>query len=91
MTIARSTNQKKVKLPGLLQPLSIPEEAWSSVGLYFITGLPKSKGKDVILVVVDSLTKYAHFIPLSHAYTAPEIASVFLDHIYKLHGLYPPL
>ncbi|KAJ4812719.1 polyprotein [Rhynchospora pubera] len=73
--------------PGLLQPLPIPSEAWTSVGLDFITGLPKSKGRDVILVVVDRLTKYGHFIPLTHPYNAAVVAQVFVDHIYKLHGL----
>lgn len=53
----------------------------------FIEGLPLSHGKDVIMVVVDRLSKYAHFMALSHPYTAPSVAQVFLDNIYKLHGL----
>lgn len=76
-----------VPSPGLLQPLPVPEEAWTSVGLDFITGLPKSKGKEVIMVVVDRLTKYAHFIGLSHLYKALDVAQAFLDHVYKHHGL----
>lgn len=39
------------------------------------------------MVVVDRLTKYAHFIPLSHPYTAAMVARLFLDHIFKLHGM----
>ncbi|GMI95061.1 hypothetical protein HRI_003175400 [Hibiscus trionum] len=53
----------------------------------FIEGLPNSRKKDVILMVVDRLTKYAHFIALSHPYTAKDIAHVFLENIFKLHGM----
>ena len=53
----------------------------------FIKGLPKSQGFSVILVVVDRLTKFAHFIPIKHPYTTASIAQLFLDHIVILHGL----
>lgn len=53
----------------------------------FIEGLPKSEGKEVIFMVVDRLTKYSHFIGLSHPFTAYIVAKVFMDNIYKLHGL----
>jgi hypothetical protein len=76
-----------IHTPGLLQPLPIPFEAWTSIGVDFITGLSKSDGKDVIMVVVDRLNKCAHFIPLSHLYSATKVAQAFLDNIYKFYGL----
>lgn len=53
----------------------------------FIEGLPKSRHKDVIFVVVDRLTIYAHFMALAHPYTAESIAEVFMENVYRLHGL----
>ena len=73
--------------PGLLQQLPIPDMAWSYISMDFVEGLLKSNGKDVILVVVDRLTKYAHFLSLSHPYSASSVATLFLDNIFKLHGL----
>jgi len=77
-----------VKLPGLLQPLHVPEQAWSTVSLDFIERLHKSEQYDVILVVVDKFSKYGHFIPLAHPYSALKVAQLYLDNVYKLHG--PP-
>jgi Integrase zinc binding domain len=73
--------------PRLLQPLPILDQAWSSIGMDFITGLPKHEGKSVIMVVVDKFTKFAHFIPLAHPYTIIDVAHAFLNTVYKLHGL----
>jgi len=53
----------------------------------FIEGLPKSQGYNVILVVVDRLTKYAHFIAVKHPYTVASIAQIFMDNVVRLHGL----
>ena len=53
----------------------------------FIERLPKSEGRDTILVVVDRFTKYAHFMSLSHPFDAPKVARVFLDHVSKPHGI----
>lgn len=75
------------KYPGLLQPLQVPTSAWQMISMDFVEGLPKSLGKDCILVVVDRFTNYAHFLPLSHPYSASSVAKLFFDNIYKLHGV----
>ena len=62
-----------IKTPGLLQPLAIPSQRWEEVSMDFITWLPKSEGKSVIMVIVDRLTKYAHFCALSHPFKASTV------------------
>jgi hypothetical protein len=52
----------------------------------FIIGLPKSEGKSVIMVIVDRLTKYAHFCALSHPFKDSTVATAFIEIVQKLHG-----
>lgn len=75
------------KYPGLLQPLPVPDGSWEVIIMDFIEGLPKSRSYNCIMVVVDKFSKYAHFLPLAHPFTALEVAKVFMLNIYKLHGL----
>jgi hypothetical protein len=53
----------------------------------FISGLPKFGHANNILVSLDKFTKYNHFLPIHHPYIEIPIAQLFIDHIYKLHGL----
>lgn len=53
----------------------------------FIEGLARSNGKDTILVAVDRMTKYAHVLPLSHPFSAAQVAKEFMDSVFKLHGM----
>jgi Integrase core domain len=65
----------------------VPKGPWSVISMDFISGLSKSMGKDVLLVVIDKFTKYGHIIPLSYPFKAPIVAQVFLDQVYRLYGL----
>jgi hypothetical protein len=68
----KAEHQKPV---GLLQPLRVPNWKWDQIGMDFITGLPRTKsGYDSIWVVVDCLTKIAHFIPVKTTYTSAKLA-----------------
>ncbi|KAL0554252.1 hypothetical protein IC582_008169 [Cucumis melo] len=72
----------------LLQPLSVPGWKWESVSMDFITGLPKTlKGYTVIWVVVDRLTKSAHFVPEKSTYTASKWGQLYMTEIVRLHGV----
>ncbi|PKI36770.1 hypothetical protein CRG98_042847 [Punica granatum] len=73
--------------PGLLQPLPMPKSVFTDITMDFIEGLPKSMGREVVFVVVDRCAEYAHFMPLSHPYSASMVAQVLLDNVYKLHGM----
>ncbi|KAI3354784.1 hypothetical protein L3Q82_004527 [Scortum barcoo] len=72
---------------GLLQPLSVPGRPWSHIALDFVTGLPPSNGKTVILTIVDRFSKAAHFVALAKLPTARETADLLANHVVRLHGI----
>ncbi|PNX84282.1 hypothetical protein L195_g040340 [Trifolium pratense] len=72
---------------GLLQPLPIPGQVWEDISLDFVVGLPSFQANTVILVVVDRLSKAAHFGMLPTQFTAAKVADLFVRMICKLHGM----
>ena len=85
---------------GHLRPLQLPHRRWDSISMDFLTNLPEVDGRNAVLVVVDRLSKMAHFIPLRFgpneepapaaplpSATTEEIARLLLEHVFKLHGL----
>ena len=70
-----------------LQPLPVPRRLWSSVSMDFITDLPPSNSFDSIFVVVDRFTKMAHFVPCKKTSSSEYRARLFLDNVYRYHGL----
>jgi hypothetical protein len=85
--ICQQAKPDRSKTPRLLQPLSVSDAAWQIISLDFVEGLPQSDSANCVLVVVDELTKYAHFLKLRHPYTVVTVAKLFLDQIYRLHGM----
>jgi hypothetical protein len=77
-----------LKSVGVLQPLSIPMWKWDDISMDFIVGLPlTSRKKDSIWVLVDRLTKTAHFIAAHTTYLVQQYAELYMDHIVRLHGI----
>jgi hypothetical protein len=68
-----------VKATGTLQLILIPPTIWRDISMDFIVGLPKSSNKSFIMVVVDHLSKYAHFCALQHPFTTSNVAQLFMD------------
>jgi hypothetical protein len=59
---------------------------WTDISYDLITGLPVSEGYDSILMVVDRLTKMAHFVPCNKTLNAKDLARLMLGNVWKLHG-----
>ncbi|KAH0725517.1 hypothetical protein KY284_001382 [Solanum tuberosum] len=88
--ICQRSKDETIAYPGLLQPLSIPNQEGTQISMDFIEWLPKSQGKDVISVEVDRFTKSTHFIALSHPYTAMIVVDKFWKRVQTLHDTMVP-
>ena len=75
------------KPAGLLHPLPVPPRPWHSLSMDMIVDLPMTGQWDSILVVVDRLTKFAHFIPCAKTLDSAGLADLFIQNVIKLHGL----
>ena len=84
--VCQCNKGETVKSLGTLQPLPIPPTIWKDISMDFITGLPKSGNKSVIMVVLDRLSNYSHFCTLQHPFTASTVAQIFMDQVFKLHA-----
>lgn len=84
--ICQATKYSTQKPAGLLQPLPIPSQVWEDVSMDFIVGLPQSRGYTSIMVVVDRLSKYAHFAPLPTRFDALRVAHLFINTVVRHHG-----
>jgi hypothetical protein len=73
---------------GLLQSLSVPSWKWDDISMDFSIGLPTTqKGHDSIWVIVDHLTKTAHFLPVKTSYQPPQYVEKYIAEIVRLHGI----
>jgi hypothetical protein len=82
------TKAEHQKPAGLLQPLLVPEWKWEEIGMNFITELPRTqKGNDSIWVIIDRLTKVAHFIPVKTTFGGATLAWIYLKEIVRLRGI----
>ena len=86
--ICQQVQAERQKPSGLLQPLPIPEWKWEHITMDFVFKLPPIVQRhDDIWVVVDRLTKSAHFLPIREKFSPQKLAELFMNHIVSLHGV----
>jgi hypothetical protein len=86
-SVCAQAKPERICYPGLLSPLPVPTEAWQVISMDFIDGHLRSGNADCIMVIVDKFSKFAHFVPLLHPYSAPKVAQAFLNSVFRLHGM----
>lgn len=86
-SVCAQAKPDRAKYPGLLSPLPVPRTSWEHISMDFIEGLPTSGCANAIMVVVDRYSKFAHFIALHHPFSAASVSKLFLDTVFRLHGM----
>ena len=82
--LVKSIHRKKA---GALQPIPLPERKWQQIATDLVTDLPESEGKTAITVFVDRLSKMVHFALCTKGISVEKYAQLFIDHVFKHHGL----
>jgi hypothetical protein len=86
--ICEQVKAEHQRLAELLHPLKILEWKWEETGMNFVVGLPRTQaGHDSIWVIVDRLTKVAHFIPVKTTYSGAKLAELYMSQVVCLHGV----
>ena len=86
--ICQQVKAEHKKPSGTLQPLPIPEWKWEHITMDFVVGLPRTRaGFDAIWVIVDRLTKSAHFLPVRTKFSLDRLAEIYINEIVRLHGV----
>src|SRR3954471_9906071 len=86
--VCRRVKAEHQRPAGTLQPLSIPKWKWDKIEMDFVTGFPRSqKGHDAIFVVIDRLSKVAHFLPVKETISASQLEDLYVSRIVSLHGI----
>jgi hypothetical protein len=72
----------------MLQHLQVPEWKWEEIAMNFIMGLPRTRyGYGSLWIIMDRLTKVAHFIPIKMTYIGPQLVELYMSNIVCLHGV----
>ena len=86
--VCRRVKAQHQKPAGLLQPLEVLEWKWDHIEMDFVNGFLRSqKGNNAIFIVIDNLSKVAHFLPVKDSKSAVQLAELYTARIVSLHGI----